>query len=462
MPHAINMNILLINPAPSGTLKATGVLFPPLGLLYIAAYAEKEGHQVAVRDLAIRKKKEEIDFKKFDMVGISTDTTRHRQALQLAKKAKASGCTVVMGGPHPGYVDKEILSTQRVDFIVHGEGEVTFSELVATLQKNDGKFHSTQGISFFSNGQLVRTPPRPFIENLDSLPLPARHLIHMDDYRRTKFGGRDITPLVTSRGCPYQCAFCASSHFWGTKVRMRSVGSVLKEIEEIYDRYHFNAVAFLDDTFNVSPKRVMELCRGIIDRKLDLWWWCLSRIDLLLRNEEMVKQMVRAGGKAVFIGVESSNPKTLNELKKGIEVEEIVQTVEMLKRNGVEMHASYILGGLHDDVKTIHDTIRFAKRLDTNVAQFSILTPYPGTAVYEQVKDRIFKWRSPWSFFDMQHLVFKHDHLSFIRMEWLLLKAHLLYYTRSKRAIQDIWHHIKKHRLGIGTLFHFLKDYFGG
>ena len=456
------MKILLINPAPSGTLKATGVLFPPLGLLYIAAYVEKEGHQVAVRDLAIRKKREDFDFKKFDMVGISTDTTRHRQALQLAKKAKASGCTVVMGGPHPGYVDKEILSTQRVDFIVRGEGEVTFSELVATLQKNDGKFHYIQGISFFSNGQLVRTPPRPFVENLDSLPLPARHLIHMDDYRRTIFGGRDITPLITSRGCPYQCAFCASSHFWGTKVRMRSVESVLKEIEEIYDRYHFNAVAFVDDTFNISPKRVTELCGGIIDRKLDLWWWCLSRIDLLLRNEEMVKEMVRAGGKAVFIGVESSNPKTLEELKKGIDVANTVQAVDMLKRNGLEIHASYILGGLHDDVKTIHDTIRFAKRLDTNVAQFSILTPYPGTAVYEQVKDRIFKWRSPWSFFDMQHLVFKHDHLSFIRMEWLLLKAHLLYYTRSKRAIQDVLHHIKKHRLGIGTLFHFLRDFFGG
>jgi len=281
MPHVMNMNILLINPAPSGTLKATGVLFPPLGLLYIAAYAEKEGHQVAVRDLAIRKKMEDIDFKKYDIVGISTDTTRHRQALQLAKKAKASGCMVVMGGPHPSYADEEILSTQRVDFIVRGEGEVTFSELVATLQKNDGTFHSVQGISFFSNGQLVRTPPRPFIENLDSLPLPARHLIHMDDYRRTKFGGRDITPLITSRGCPYQCAFCASSHFWGTKVRMRSVESVLKEIGEIYDRYHFNAVAFVDDTFNVSPKRVMELCRVIIDQKLDLWWWNLSRIDLL-------------------------------------------------------------------------------------------------------------------------------------------------------------------------------------
>jgi anaerobic magnesium-protoporphyrin IX monomethyl ester cyclase len=456
------MRILLVNPAPTGTLKATGVLFPPLGLLSIAAYMEKKGYQVVVRDLAVRKKKEEIDFKKYDVVGISTDTTRYRQALQLAKRAKAGGCTVVMGGPHPGYVDEEILSTQKVDFVVRGEGEVTCSELVAVLEKKNGPFDSIQGISFFSNGKLVRTPPRPFIENLDSLPFPARHHVNMDDYRRTKFGGRDITPLITSRGCPYQCAFCASSRFFGTRVRTRSIESVLSEIEEIYHQYHFNAVAFVDDTFNLSPKRVIELCRGIVEKKLDLWWWCLSRIDLLLRNEEMVKEMVRAGAKAVFIGVESSNPGTLEELRKGIEVEETVQTVEMLKRNGLEIHASYILGGLHDTVKTIHETIHFAKRLDTNVAQFSILTPYPGTVVYQQVKNRIFKWRSPWSFFDMQHLVFKHDHLSFIRMEWLLLKAHLLYYTRSKRAIQDIWHHIKRHRLGIETLFHFLKDYFGG
>jgi anaerobic magnesium-protoporphyrin IX monomethyl ester cyclase len=245
-------------------------------------------------------------------------------------------------------------------------------------------------------------------------------------------------------------------------VRSRSAGSVLNELEEIHDRYHFNAVAFVDDIFNLFPKRVIELCRGIVERKLDLWWWNLSRIDLLLRNEEMVKEMVRAGAKALFIGVESSNPKTLEELGKGFDVEDTVQTVEMLKRNGLEIHASYILGALHDTVDTIHETIRFAKRLDTNVAQFCILTPYPGTAIYEQVKNRIFKWRAPWSFFDMQHLVFKHDHFSFIRMEWLLLKANLLYYTRSKKAIQDIWGHIKKHRLGIQTIFRFLKEYFWG
>jgi len=267
---------------------------------------------------------------------------------------------------------------------------------------------------------------------------------------------------VTSRGCPFQCAFCASSSFFGTKVRMRSVPSILKEIEEVYHRHHFNAVAFVDDTFNLFPKRVVEICQGLVERKLNLWWWCLSRIDLLLQNEEMIKEMVRAGAKSVFIGVESSDPKTLESWKKGIDAERTVQAVEMLKRNGLGIHASYIIGGLHEDAKMIHETIRFAKRLDTNVAQFCILTPYPGTAVYNQVKDRIFKRRAPWSFFDMQHLVFKHDHLSFIRMEWLLLKAHLLYYTRSRKAVQDIWHHIQKHHLGLRTLLHFLRDYFGG
>lgn len=456
------MKILMINPAPIGTLKATGVLFPPLGLLYVAAFAEKEGHEVEVVDLALRKKGEKIDFKRYEIVGISTDTTRHRQALQLAKRAKREGCTVIMGGPHPTYVDKEILSTGIVDFIVRGEGEVTFSELISTLHRGNGKLDSVQGISFLSKGEILRTPTRPFIENLDELPFPARHLVPMERYRRTKMGEREVTPILTSRGCPFQCTFCASSHFFGTKVRLRSPASVLKEIEELYHRYSFQALAFVDDTFTLFPNRVIEICKGILGKGMDLWWWCLSRADLLIRNEEMIQWMVRSGAKSVFIGVESANPKTLETLKKGIDRNTTIRAVEMLKRYGLEIHASYILGGLDETARAIHETIRFAKQLDTNVAQFSILTPYPGTLLYEQLKDRISKWRAPWSFFDMQHLVFKHDHLSFIRMEWLLMKAHLLYYLRSKKGIRDLWHHIKKHRITLRTIFQFLKEYFRG
>jgi anaerobic magnesium-protoporphyrin IX monomethyl ester cyclase len=211
-----------------------------------------------------------------------------------------------------------------------------------------------------------------------------------------------------------------------------------------------------------SPQRVIELCYGIMERGLDLWWWSFSRVDSILKNEEMVRQMTRAGAKAIYIGIESSNPETLKEFRKRIGPGEARQAVDRLKQHGLEVHASYILGGLHDTVKAVHETIRFARALDTNVAQFSILTPYPGTELYQQVKDRLIRWRSPWSFFDAQHLVFKHDRFSFIRLEWLLLKANLLYYMRSKQAIQDVWKHFKKHGLGFRTLLRLFKEYFWG
>lgn len=454
------MRILLMNPPSTGILRAIGIQFPPLGLLYLAAYLEREGHRVEVIDLAVKKKAEEIDFKGYDIVGITTETTRHRQALSLAKRAKAKGCAVVMGGPHPCYVDEEILSTRQVDFIVHGEGEITFSELVSHLGQKEASFHSIQGISFLSEGKTVRTAPRPFIEDLDQLPLPARHLIQMEDYRKTKFGDRSITSLITSRGCPGQCTFCSTSHFFGTRLRTRSIESILNELEEICHRYRFNAVAFVDDMLTVSPQRMIQLSRGIVERGLDLWWWSFSRVDSILKSEEMVREMARAGAKAVYVGIESSNPETLKEFRKKIGPGEARQAIDRLKQHGLEVHASYILGGLHDTAKSIHETIQFAKALDTNVAQFSILTPYPGTELYQQVKDRLIRWRSPWSFFDAQHLVFRHDHLSFIHLEWLLLKANLLYYMRSKQAIRDVWRHFKKHRLGLKTLLRLFKEYF--
>ena len=174
----------------------------------------------------------------------------------------------------------------------------------------------------------------------------------------------------------------------------------------------------------------------------------------------MLKKMHRAGGKSIFIGVESAHRPSLEEFGKRSDIGMAERAVEVLKRNGFEILASYILGGLGETVKAVNETIRWAKQLDTNVAQFSILTPYPGTALYEKVKDRLF--RRPWTFYDGQHLVFKHDHISFIRLQWLLLKANLLYYTRSQKGRTDVLNLIKRHRLGVGTLLRFMKDYFIG
>ncbi len=455
------MRILLINPPNTGILKAVGVHFPPLGLLYLAAYLEREGYHPEVRDLCVdRVSKGDIRFRDYDVVGIGTDTTRYSNALRIAGAAKREGSVVIMGGPHPCFVDEEVLKTNRVDFVVHGEGERTLHELLVELQKERAEFSHVKGISFVHNGQIVRTPRREFIEDLDQLPLPARHLIDMDDYRKTKFGDRDITPMITSRGCPGNCSFCSSSAFFGRKWRGRSVPSILQEIEEIVYRYHFNAIAFVDDNFTLSPKRVMDLAKGIIQGNLDIWWWNFSRVDSIVRNEPMLREMRRAGAKTIYIGLESAHRTSLQEFGKGSDVGMAERAMEVLRRNGFEIFASYILGGLSETAKAVNETIRWAKRLDTNVAQFSILTPYPGTALYEKVKDRIF--RRPWTFFDAQHLVFKHDHISFIRLQWLLLKANLLYYSRSRKGRTDVIHLVKRHKLGGGTLLRFVKDYFIG
>jgi anaerobic magnesium-protoporphyrin IX monomethyl ester cyclase len=452
------MNILLTNPAPIVVFRALGLHFPPMGLLYLGAYMEQEGYQVHVRDFC--NPGGEPDYARYDLVGISTDTTRHLKAMRIARQAKEAGCIVVMGGPHPCYIDEEILATPWVDFVVFGEGERTFLELVQALERGEQEWQELKGISFRRDGEVLRTSVRPFIRDLDSLPMPARHLVNMDLYRRTKFGERPITPVVTSRGCPANCYFCSSSSFFGTRWRTRGAEGVVEELIELNKRYGFGAVAFVDDNFTLSPQRVVAISEGIIKTGLDIWWWNFSRAENIVKNKEMLPVMRRAGGKTIYIGVESANPQTLSELGKKMDLETIIKAVELLKKNGFEIFASYILGSPGDRVRDIRETIRFAKRLDTNVAQFSILTPYPGTALYETLRDRI--WTRHWSFYDSQHLVYRHKHISFMRMEWLLLKANLLYYTRSKKAVQDVLRVAKRHKLGLGTIFGFIRDYFWG
>jgi len=452
------MKILLTNPATIGGFRAIGLHFPPMGLFYLGAYLEREGYHVEIRDFC--NAGESPDYSHYDLVGISTDTTRHLKAMRIARQAKEAGCTVVMGGAHPCYIAEEILASPWVDFIVHGEGEMILLELVRDLERGGKDWEEVQGLSFLRDEEVVRTPSRPVIQDLDTLPLPARHLIDMDLYRRTKFGERPITPVFTSRGCPANCNFCSSSSFFGRRWRARSADSVVEELEELHNKYGFGAVAFVDDNFTLSPERVVAISEGIIRKGLDLWWWNMSRAENIVKNEEMLKVMKRAGAKTIYIGVESANPQTLSALGKKLDLDTVIKAVELLKKHGFEIFASYILGSPRDNARAIHETIRFAKRLDTNIAQFSILTPYPGTALYEELKGRI--WTRHWPFYDSQHLVYRHGRISFMRMEWLLLKANFLYYTRSKKAMQDVWQLAKRHKLGLGTVFTFIKDYFWG
>lgn len=431
------MNILLANPKSSSAFQAFGFVFPPLGLLYVAASAERRGYEIKIVDFCIsRKSQKGFDIRGFDVVGITSDTRRFPGAIELAKRAKEKGCCVVMGGTHPPFVDEEVLKAGYADFVVRGEGEITFPALLDSISLNKD-LRQVDGISFLKDGNIIRTRPRRLIEDLDSLPFPARHLIDIEEYKRIgyKYGGeRPFAVISSSRGCPYVCSFCLTPTIYGRVWRARSADSIIREIEELYFKYGYRAIAFCDDNFTVSPKRVIEVSSLILEKGFDIWWWCLSSPNILLKNEDMVRMMARSGAKTIYIGVESANLATLKEFNKSLEEDTAYQAVSLLKKNGIQIFASYILGGLNDDIKTIFKTIKMARRLNTEVAQFSILTPFPGTTLYGKVKDRL--RHKKWEKYDGIHLVFRHENVSFVVMELLLILAYFSFYVRGWRAVK--------------------------
>lgn len=425
------MNVLLVNPQSTGIFSTFGINLPPMGLLYVAAALEQAGHSVAVRDLSLQGEElSTFDLKSADVVGISSDSTRIEKAMVVARKAAAAGRPVVIGGPHPQFLADEICACGSVSYIVKGEGEPVFPALLSALEKGDDPA-SVNGLIYRAHGRIIETPDadKPDVE---LLPWPARHLVDLHRY-----SGRvdevPITPIVTSRGCPGACHFCSSSSFFGRGWRYRSAESVLAELDEVYNRYGFRAVAFLDDNFTLSPERVEKIADGIIARDYRLHLWNFSRVDTIVSNPGMVKKLAQAGSRTIYLGIESESEDTLNSLGKNTTIKDVERAVSLLKENHIEVYGSYIIGNLNEDRGAVERTIAMAIRLDTNIAQFSILTPYPGTQLYEQIKDHIFTRR--WKFYDGLHLVFRHPKINRHLLQILMISAFVRFYRRSREAV---------------------------
>jgi anaerobic magnesium-protoporphyrin IX monomethyl ester cyclase len=436
------MNVLLVNPQSTGVFSTFGINLPPMGLLYVAAALEQAGHRVVVRDLSLQGELlSDTDLKGADVVGISSDSTRIEKAMSIARRATKAGRPVVMGGPHPQFMADDICRSGAVSYIVKGEGEAVFPALLAALEKGEEPA-SVRGIIYREHGRMVETPDadRPDVE---SLPWPARHLVDLQRYS----GSVDevpVTPLVTSRGCPGACHFCSSSSFFGRGWRYRTAESVLAELDEIHNRYGFRAVAFLDDNFTLLPERVEKIADGIIERGYGLKLWNFSRVDTIVHNPEMVRKLARAGSRTIYMGIESDSADTLNSMGKRTSIAEVEQAVALLKENNIEVFGSYIIGNLNEDRGHVERTIDLAIRLDTNIAQFSILTPYPGTELYQQIKDRIFTRR--WKFYDGLHLVFRHPRINRHLLQVLLVSAFVRFYRRSREAVDGFNHVARRSR----------------
>ena len=429
------MKILFVSPQGSNLYAKMKVGLPPLGVAYLAAVTREKGHEVTILDRAVDHRKLTIDyFQKFDIIGISADTPRYPEAVGIAKIAKKAGKKILMGGYHVSFLDKEALDTGVVDFIVRGEAEEIIINLLEALE-NKTSLKTVKGISYLENGEYVRTPDAPPPRNLDAMPFPARDLLPMDKYT-SQMQGMPLTNLITSRGCPFNCYFCSSSKFGGLKWRYRSAKSIVDEMEMLYNDYGYRTFAFMDDNFTLSKKRVMDFADELEKRGMtDILWWCFSRVDILIRNEDMVKRMAESGAFQIFLGLESHNEGVLNDYGKNVGNTEQDKAIELLHKYGINIHGSFIIGDINETEDMVLQTARWARDVNPKVTQFSVLTPYPGTALYNDVEKEGRFLHKKWELYDALHSTVRTDNISPKRIQQLLIKAYKMAYINKNRLL---------------------------
>ncbi|MBN2120770.1 MAG: cobalamin-dependent protein [Candidatus Omnitrophica bacterium] len=364
--------------------KNFGVLQPPLGLAYVASYLKSRGHSVKLFDSSFSKdifKDINSHMHEFNptFVGITATTPQITSAFKVAEYIKSVNPTVkvILGGPHVSALPEEALSTCNVDIIVCGEGEITFSEIV------DGKeLNAIQGICFKQDKKIVINSQRPLIENLDSLPFPLWEQLPVKSYY---YVPRKTVGVMSTRGCPYRCSFCASGVIFRHQFRMRSPLNFVSEIEFLHKKFGVNNVMFIDETFTINHERVEEICNLILEKKLPLQWTCDTRVDSL--TKKMLKTMKLAGCNTLRMGIESSDEAVLEAVGKPINLEQAKAVVSWARECNIKTVAYYLLGLPHETIKSLEKTLVFAKKLKTDLAHFSMLVPLPGTKVWDIVKE---------------------------------------------------------------------------
>lgn len=393
------MKVLLIYPPYTGIYgkyqpaAKVGVFYPPMGLMYLAAVLEKEGHEIRILDLELEgfSTKEIVDYiKGFNpsVVGIGSVTPLHHIALKLFKIVKETNRNIitVSGGPHPTALPIEtIKESKNIDIVCYGEGEYTLRDVVGAIEKKK-RLYGIEGVVYRENGKIIKNPPRELIKNLDDLPFPARHLTKQEKYLWSvpKKGVQPITGIITVRGCPFQCIFCSARVIFGTKVRYRSANSVIKELKQVKEQFGIDHFDFYDDTLGLDRKRTFELCNKMIKENLDITWEGNSRVDVI--DSELIAKMHEAGLTRLSFGVESGNQNILDAAKKGTDLDLIKRAYELVDSFGIETRMSIILGLPFETKETIEKTIKFMRSLKCEQAYVNVGTPFPGTEYYDMAK----------------------------------------------------------------------------
>ena len=372
------MKTLLINPPYA----FSEVPIMPMGIGYIAGVLERSGHEVQILDLLVSKYSREKIVRKLkeykpDIVGTTAVTMNYPVALDILQHCKSmdEDIITVIGGSHVTFSAVETLGEAPwVDVVVRREGEEVMLEMVGGKKLED-----IRGIAYRDNGEIKQTDDRPLIENLDELPLPARHLFPLSRYHALAVHAS----IIAGRGCPFSCIFCVGSKMGGRRARYRNPKLVVDEIEQVLD-YGFREVNFEDDLLTLNHRHINAVCDEIITRGLKFNWSIFSRADTV--NLELLQKMKKAGCTWMLYGVESGNQQILDTVKKKITLEKIREGVRLAKEAGIEVMASFIIGLPGETRETLQENIEFGLSLDTSWG-FNVLSPFPGTEVRERAQE---------------------------------------------------------------------------
>ncbi len=369
-----------------------GKRLPPIGLMYVASTLEKAGFTVQMLDNYLQNKplqevKQVIADFNPTLVGITCGSATYKRCIEAAQAIKEvkSDCTVVVGGWHASYLPDTLLSHPEIDYVVMGEGEHAITQLANALSVGDLKAASAvAGVACRSSEGNIHNVP-VFIENMDEIPYPARHLLPMEQYDRVVefLNAKPADIMSISRGCVFACGFCETRKLWGNICRGFSPQRVIGEIEDLMSRFGTRGIYFINDNFTLRKEKTKELCRLMIERNLGLEWVCDTRVDLV--NDEVLELMSKAGCKVIWFGVESGSPKVLQRIGRNTTPEQVEAAFKLCKKHGIKTACSFMLGLPDETLADMEVSLKFAKKIDPDYCQFNIFIAYPDSKLYNEL-----------------------------------------------------------------------------
>ena len=448
------MKILFVEPPKHFWFVMGEYLPPPLGILELAAYVEKEmpGVEVEVLDcqasgLEWSDLEKAIESSSPDIVASSSLATCNAyttvRTLATAKKVNPSVLTVAGGQHFTATADASLRTYPEIDTIVRGEGELTLVDL-ANATKNPRPFSDIKGISFRRNGEVFHNPDRSLIANLDELPMPAYHLVkdHFHKYHFTMMTGpKTIYALVEgSRGCPHRCTFCSQWKHWRGTYRCKSPRRIADEFEFLHRNYGAEFLWLTDDNFSLGQS-AGQLCDEIIGRGIaeDIMWFVQARCDDIVRHEDLLPKMRSAGNMWILTGAESGSEQTLQRVRKGINPDQTADAVRAMKKNGIFAQTTFVIGHRNDTHETLSDLRQFVNDIDPDLAIFMVLTPFPGTDLCEEAQRNEWIEDTNWANYDMIHPIMPTETLSRDEVREELVKCYRTFYGSWSRRFHGIF-----------------------